>query len=48
MTGKLTTRRKRLDREGLDRKRVLSEALALADREGPDAMTMRGLADHLG
>ncbi len=47
-TGKLKARRKRLDREGLNRERVLSEALALADREGPEAITMRRLADHLG
>ena len=37
-----------MDRDGLNRARVLSEALALADREGPEALTMRGLADHLG
>jgi len=48
MPGKVKTRRKRLGREGLNRERVLSEALVLADREGPEAITMRGLADHLG
>ncbi len=35
-------------RTRLSRDRVLRAAVALADREGMDAITMRNLADHLG
>lgn len=35
-------------RARLSRQRVLEEAVALADREGLEAVTMRNLADHLG
>src|SRR3712207_194702 len=35
-------------RDTLSRERVLAEALVLLDREGLEAMTMRGIADHLG
>ena len=35
-------------REQLNRDRVLAAAVALADAEGVDAVSMRGLAQHLG
>ncbi|UZN04054.1 TetR/AcrR family transcriptional regulator [Cellulomonas sp. S1-8] len=35
-------------RDRLNRGRVLQAAVALADREGADAVSMRSLADHLG
>ena len=35
-------------RERLDRERVLRAAVALADEQGLDAVSMRGLAQHLG
>lgn len=35
-------------RERLNRERVLAAAVALADAEGVDALSMRRLADHLG
>lgn len=34
--------------EGISPARILSEALALLDREGLDALTMRGLAQRVG
>lgn len=36
------------DRKPLSRERVLSAAIEIADRGGLEALTMRGLADHLG
>jgi TetR/AcrR family transcriptional regulator, tetracycline repressor protein len=40
--------RQRSRRGALTRGRVLAEALILLDRDGFDALTMRGLAQHLG
>jgi AcrR family transcriptional regulator len=38
----------RAARQPLTRTRILESALALVDREGPDALTMRRLGDELG
>ncbi|HEV7372529.1 TetR/AcrR family transcriptional regulator [Arenibaculum sp.] len=38
----------RAGRVPLSRARVLEEAIVLLDRDGPDALSMRRLADHLG
>src|SRR5437868_6349311 len=35
-------------REPLNRQRVLAAAMAFADAAGPDALSMRGLAERLG
>jgi TetR/AcrR family tetracycline transcriptional repressor len=44
-----TTTRKRTQRRGfLSRERIIQEALDLLDEHGPDALSMRRLADRLG
>lgn len=43
-----TPARSRAAREPLSRERILRAALALVDRDGLDALTMRRLADDLG
>lgn len=42
------TPRRRAPRNTLNRDRVLDAAVSLLDREGPDAFTMRALAERLG
>ena len=44
----MTVSRKRNERIPLTRDRVLEKAMALADEDGIDSLTMRRLADQLG
>jgi TetR/AcrR family transcriptional regulator, tetracycline repressor protein len=49
MADATTTTRKRTQQRGfLSRERIIQEALALVDEHGPDALSMRRLADRLG